>query len=106
MLSIHVLLRSCYCHKLFKICNKNERFFTALEKVDYDMKHQLDVISIFRRLRMHGFALHQVMSRFDRRQVGIMARKKHINMVRKDEEPNDNLWARFEHLSMREKFQL
>ena len=62
MLTFKILLRSCYCHKLHKGCDKNEKFFAALEKVDYDVRQQLDVVSVFRRLRMHGFALHSVMN--------------------------------------------
>ena len=38
MLAFNILLRSCCCHKIYKGCNKNEKYFDALDKVDSDMK--------------------------------------------------------------------
>ena len=33
-----VLLRAFYCHKCIKPCNRNERFFNAINAIDKDMK--------------------------------------------------------------------
>ena len=54
---------------------------------------------------MHGFALHQAISRFDRQLVGQMASKKALNMVcyTAHEDDVQTKWSRFEHLSVREK---
>ena len=58
MLTVEVLLRSFYCHKFFKKCNRKKRFFSAIEKVELDVRNQLNIISVMRRFRMHGFAIH------------------------------------------------
>jgi len=54
---------------------------------------------------MHGFALYQIMSRFDRANVGQMSSKKEIEMVKAPGEEDFNI-SRLEQLSVREKFQL
>jgi hypothetical protein len=42
-------------------------------KVEQDIAYQIDMVSIVRRLRMHGFALYSIMGQFDRSTVSKMA---------------------------------
>ena len=68
---------------------------------------QLDVISVFRRLRMHGFALSQHLGKWIRIKVSEMARRKSIDMIlTADFSGKVSGWAVFEHLSLSEKMEL
>ena len=81
-----------------------------LDKINKDVYNQMDMLFFLRRFRMHGFALYTLMNKFDRAQVGAMAAKKPVNMIREFSrdvgDKKKSLFDGFEHLSIREKLQL
>jgi len=98
-----------WCCRCLRI-KKHDRFFSAMNKVEHDIAYQIDMVSIVRRLRMHGFALYSIMGQFDRKNVSRMAQRKSVNLIRDSFPEFDHKdvlsWADLEHISVKEMMQL
>jgi hypothetical protein len=88
----------------FKPAWYNE-YFDTLTTVDTDIDRTLDIVTLLRRLRMHGIALSMLTNHTERNLIALRSTNKPIeNVKQKGKTLNPNLWAQFESLTTSGKF--
>ena len=67
----------CYCCK--KVCFK--KYNKAIEKVEADVLQNLNIVTVLRRLRMHGFAIESLIGIKKRSILAYVARNKSTSVI-------------------------
>jgi len=78
----------------------------VLDKVERDVRSQLDVVSLFQRTRMHGLALTSMLRPKRRKVIAKMSHKRDANIVTDRGETTSSEWNYVEKLSLKEKLNL
>ena len=68
-------IRRLWYRALCGMCNRKKywnTYMATLKKVEDDMKTQMDMVQLIRRLRAHGFALSMM---FDQKTLGMISQK-------------------------------
>ena len=72
----------CCCKR-----NKYVDYYDALKVVNHDVDRNLDIITLLRRLRMHGMALSLSNDKATKLFIANQSKDKHISTVTKIEDP-------------------
>jgi len=93
---------SCCTRRYYRQYNE------TLEKVREDVSQNLNIITVFKRLRMHGFALDSLVSLKKRAMLAYLANRKSTSIIMSYEELDamKNQWSLIENTSSRTKFGL
>ena len=76
------------------------KYKDALDTVDTDLQRNLDILTLLRRLKMHGLALSVLLDNPSRRFISNQSFTKPLDYVRENtKKVPDMLWLRFELLS-------
>lgn len=102
-------LRRLWYRALCGMCDRKRYWNTyksTLEKVGDDMKKQMDIVKLIRRLRAHGFALSML---FEKNTLSLISKKSKGKPFEEEQEPveevssDNNMWGSHEMFTKKEK---
>ena len=72
-----------YLFRYFCCCQttKFKAYQTAIDKIQDDIKVQLNIISVFRRIRMHSFSLNHLLSYRKRKIIATLAYRRSVTVL-------------------------
>jgi len=101
-------LRRVWYRALCGMCDRKRYWNTymkTLSRVDADMNKQMDIVTLIRRLRAHGFALSMMFEKETLKSISKKSKGKPFEMDEVEEEvsSDNNLWGAQEMFSRAEK---